>query len=76
MTLELHHTTYTYWAGMEGDWGNACAIFGRETPDDLLALCRDCHKAKHIGPDGGFYGDPEECAAERDYYDHMATKDD
>ena len=56
--------------------GNAFPIFGRETPDDPLALCRQCHKAKHVGPNGAFYGDPEEAEAERDYHNHMWGKDD
>ena len=34
MRLELHHTTYA----------NA---YGNELPEDLMALCRDCHAAEH-----------------------------
>jgi 5-methylcytosine-specific restriction endonuclease McrA len=73
--LELHHTTYTRFFGMHGDFGNAGDIFGYETPDDLRALCRECHRGRHV-VNGEFYGDPEEAAAERDYLNHMMDKDD
>jgi hypothetical protein len=69
--LELHHLTY-YW---HSDPSRG-TIFGHETADDLAALCRDCHHDRHIGPDDDFIADPEECAAEWDYYNHMTTKDD
>ena len=32
--LELHHLTYD-------------RAYGNELPEDLMALCRDCHAAKH-----------------------------
>jgi 5-methylcytosine-specific restriction endonuclease McrA len=35
--LELHHLTYE------------CA-YGSELPEDLTALCRDCHQQAHGGP--------------------------
>jgi hypothetical protein len=74
--LELHHLTYTYWAGMVGDYSKALDIFGHETADDLEALCRSCHLSAHQGPFDEFYADPEEAEAERDYYEHIAGKDD
>lgn len=35
--LDIHHVTYEN--------------VGRETIDDLIALCRDCHDEKHTHPD-------------------------
>ena len=32
--LELHHLTYD-------------RAYGEELPDDLMALCRDCHQGQH-----------------------------
>jgi 5-methylcytosine-specific restriction endonuclease McrA len=63
--LELHHRTYYYDARPDVER----LIFGLEQPDDLLALCRDCHLARHV-VNGEFYADPEEADAERDYQDH------
>jgi hypothetical protein len=60
-SLELHHLAY--WLR---DDGPTEPIFGKETPDDLLALCRDCHKARHIDLAGDFWVDPEETA---DYWE-------
>jgi hypothetical protein len=50
--LELHHLTYDY-SPLE-------LIFGREMPDDLRALCRQCHHEAHIDPAGDFWVDPQE----------------
>jgi 5-methylcytosine-specific restriction endonuclease McrA len=74
--VELHHLTYDYWPHgvVRADWG-AQPIFGHETPDDLLALCRDCHNDKHIGPNGAFYVDPEECEEEWAHWDHLMDSD-
>lgn len=49
-TLELHHGHYE--------------TEGRETPEDLVALCRACHKQRHTAPNGVFYVDPQEMAVE------------
>lgn len=49
-TPELHHKHYE--------------TEGRETPDDLEALCRSCHKGRHVAPNGVFYVDPQELAVE------------
>lgn len=46
LSLELHHKHYN------SEY--------HETPDDLLALCRDCHQAQHVDPNGDFWRDPEE----------------
>jgi 5-methylcytosine-specific restriction endonuclease McrA len=46
LPLELHHNHYR--------------SVGEEEPDDLSALCRDCHKQRHIDPCGGWWNDPEE----------------
>jgi hypothetical protein len=50
--LEMHHLTYDY-SPLE-------LIFGRETPNDLRALCRGCHHQAHIDPAGDFWVDPQE----------------
>lgn len=51
VALELHHLRYL--DGLD-------SIRGRETPSDLEALCRDCHKRRHIDPAGDWWNDPEE----------------
>jgi 5-methylcytosine-specific restriction endonuclease McrA len=48
--LELHHLHYD--------------TEGHESPDDLKALCRNCHRSAHVAPNGDFYVDPQEMAAE------------
>jgi hypothetical protein len=57
--LELHHRTY----GNKAD-----LIFGRETPQDLWALCRYCHQSRHAGPAGEYFLDPGECAVAWDRF--------
>jgi 5-methylcytosine-specific restriction endonuclease McrA len=57
--LELHHLYY--WYGCTYDWpahDYRELIFGHETPEDLKALCRDCHNTCHVC-DGRFFRDPE-----------------
>jgi 5-methylcytosine-specific restriction endonuclease McrA len=71
--LEVHHTTY----GDRDSYGEQTFnLLGHEEPDDLLALCRDCHRDQHVDPYGDFHADPEDCEAEWDYYDHMTSKND
>tara|TARA_R100000664_G_scaffold29627_1_gene41608 strand:+ start:600 stop:857 length:258 start_codon:yes stop_codon:yes gene_type:complete len=53
--LELHHLTY--YRQLDGA---PLPIYGYETPNDLLALCRDCHNSKHCDENGDFWRDPEE----------------
>ncbi len=60
LALELHHLRYTVPATAYDVGGGP--IFGKEAPQDLEALCRDCHHGRHIGPDGKFWRDPEEMA--------------
>jgi hypothetical protein len=68
--FELHHRTY--WIGGRPPYKYAQPIFGRETEDDLQALCRDCHLGKHIaGPFGEFFADPEDADAEEAYWDQV-----
>jgi 5-methylcytosine-specific restriction endonuclease McrA len=50
--LEMHHLRY------RRDYG--ALIFGSETPDDLDALCRDCHLGRHLDPNGDYWADPED----------------
>jgi 5-methylcytosine-specific restriction endonuclease McrA len=72
--LELHHRTYSD-PRYSQFWPDAPEIFGNETPDELDALCRDCHRGRHVFM-GEFYADPEERDAEADYFDHMFNKGD
>ena len=46
--LELHHLHYE--------------TEGRESPADLKAYCRACHRAAHVDPAGEFWADPQEKA--------------
>ena len=63
LPLEPHHLRYR----IPGPLGGP--IFGRETVDDLAALCRDCHHARHIAPDGTFWPDPQAMARHWERYD-------
>ena len=47
--LELHHWHYR--------------TVGAESPWDLVALCRVCHRANHLDADGRWWNDPEQRAA-------------
>ena len=67
--LELHHRTYYH----DHSPKHPILIFGLERPDDLAALCRECHLARHV-VEGEFYADPEDAAAERDYLDEAFGK--
>ena len=60
LRLELHHTTYDLMdvTGHADDVGKE--IFGRETPDVLLALCRAHHLARHIDRFGEFHRNPKD----------------
>jgi len=70
--LELHHTTYSVWTPRGPDeW-----IFGKETPDDLRALCRDCHADAHRVPSGDYEPDPEEALHQREAFGHALDRDD
>ena len=54
--LEIHHLRY------QPEDPTGTVADGWETPDDLAALCRDCHHNRHIDPNGDFWRDPEEMA--------------
>jgi hypothetical protein len=67
--LELHRVTC--WL-RDSDGGRTThLIFGDENEDDLLALCRDCHQLRHLGPKGEFYIDPEDCAMAHELKDAL-----
>jgi len=57
LPLDLHHLHYR--------------TVGRETPADLLALCRDCHDAAHRDANGTFWRDPSEMA---DYWEDYSEE--
>jgi 5-methylcytosine-specific restriction endonuclease McrA len=72
LPLELHHLRYyaeTEYKGVPD------SIFGRETPCDLDALCRECHRQRHIDPNGDWWNDPEEMADHWWYYNEEMSKD-
>lgn len=46
LPLELHHLHYE--------------TVGWERPDDLKALCRDCHRSEHVDMVGEFWRDPQD----------------
>ena len=56
--LDMHHLHYEVM-----QTGNMLCIFGKETPSDLVALCRDCHRARHRDINGDYWRDPNEMAA-------------
>lgn len=73
-TFTFHHKWYERWVpGYEGKW--QVSVLGKEQPEDLEWLCWDCHKSKHRGPLGEYYLNPEECAAEWEYFHHFMDKD-
>jgi HNH endonuclease len=53
--LERHHLRYEVW-----DHHGPESIVGRETPDDLALLCRECHRQRHVDLNGSWWNDPEE----------------
>lgn len=52
--LELHHLHYE--------------TEGSEQPEDLLALCRACHRRQHVDANKDFWPDPQEM---QDYWRHF-----
>jgi 5-methylcytosine-specific restriction endonuclease McrA len=59
--LELHHRHYE--------------TEGAESPDDLEALCRACHRVRHVDPAGKFWVDPQEMAAAWALFDKYDKED-
>lgn len=57
LPLELHHLRY--WLDSH-ECPEDISIHGIETPDDLAALCRKCHLARHVDLAGNFHRDPQE----------------
>lgn len=57
-TLALHHLHYD--------------TVGEERPDDLRALCRECHLGEHIDINGVFWADPVERYYHWETYDRLA----
>lgn len=67
--LELHHKRYH----TDDAWRTD--IRGRETPDDLVALCRACHLSRHIDPNGEWWNDPVAMAEHWEEYFAALEKD-
>jgi len=63
--LDMHHLRYTINDGHKII--DEC-IFGKETADDLVALCRDCHYARHRDINGDYWRNPEEMEDHWWYY--------
>jgi len=69
--LELHHLRYETML-----MGDIVSIHGRETPDDVDLLCRNCHHQRHIGPlSGAFHRDPVEVENEQFDLERMMSAD-
>ena len=74
--LELHHLTYkSDLSDPEALEANLAelVIFGSETADDLVALCRECHEARHRGPGGEYVADPQECESKWDEWNRKVA---
>jgi hypothetical protein len=57
----LHHLRYfTEIEMISGDLVGGDPIDGRETADDLAALCWDCHQDRHRDPNGEYWRDPQD----------------
>ena len=70
--FSFHHMIYERW--IERDIKSE-SVLGNERPEELQWLCWNCHQAKHRGPSGEFYLDPQEATAEWDYFNHLMDKD-
>jgi 5-methylcytosine-specific restriction endonuclease McrA len=57
--LDLHHLRRVRPMVDHHDLGGE-PVAGREEPDDLIALCRECHFADHRDPNGDYWYDVEE----------------
>ena len=55
--LELHHVSY------QSDRPDRHECFGYETSGQLVALCRECHRNRHVDRLSDFWRDPEEMDA-------------
>jgi 5-methylcytosine-specific restriction endonuclease McrA len=72
--LEMHHLTYNLMeaTGWHRDFGDL--IFGREKPENLEALCRDCHRGRHMTSWGEFIVDPNERDGRVDQFEREMFK--
>jgi hypothetical protein len=66
----LHHLTY--YTAVNGEVED---VRGLETPADLAALCRECHKRRHIDANGDWWNDPEEMADHWRYYNREMDRE-
>lgn len=69
--LELHHLTY-----LRDSHRVPESIFGYETADDLVGLCRECHHQRHVDINGDFWADIDEMHWHWDAFEHAMEKDD
>lgn len=73
--LELHHRWYERQPDVVLTKHDMYpeSVLGKETPDDLMALCRHCHLSRHVDDvTDEFYARPDELEDERAYRDHMS----
>ena len=61
--VDMHHLRYEIDNPLDKHHIDRLSIFGRETADDLLLLCRWCHRAAHRDWLGEYWIDPEEMEA-------------
>ena len=62
--LTLHHMNYQPPVQCKMDINHPPERGTWETEADVVGLCWDCHKKRHIAPNGEFYADPQGMAAE------------
>jgi 5-methylcytosine-specific restriction endonuclease McrA len=70
LPLTLHHLRYD--KGPNEGWESIC---GKETPDDLVALCWSCHQAEHRDLFGTYYYNPDEAAGFREQQQRLIDKE-
>ena len=54
-SLQMHHLYYEVIIN-----GEIVSIHGIETPEDMLGLCHDCHRARHRDPNGDYWLEEQE----------------
>jgi hypothetical protein len=72
--LEIHHLTYLWDDPQEYKLRTQEPIWGHETPDDLTALCRDCHRGRHVFL-GEFFANIDELNELRESWDISWERD-
>lgn len=69
--LEMHHNAEFF---LDQDYGEVER--GSEKPEHIDLLCRGCHHARHLNAAGEFEANAAEAEGDRDYWEHITSKDD